>query len=49
MEFYRAYHAVVRAKIAVWHLNDVTIPDGAHWIAKAEQYLTMAARLSTSA
>jgi aminoglycoside phosphotransferase family enzyme len=49
LEFYRAYHAVVRAKIAIWHLKDVAILDGAHWVAKAEQYLTIAARLSRAA
>jgi aminoglycoside phosphotransferase family enzyme len=47
--FYRAYHAVVRAKIAIWHLNDDAILDGAHWVAKAEQYLTLAACLSKAA
>jgi len=42
LEFYRAHHAVVRAKIAIWHLKDDTILDEAHWVAKAEQYLRMA-------
>jgi hypothetical protein len=38
LEFYRAYHACVRAKIAIWHLNDDAIQDKAAWVAKAEQY-----------
>jgi aminoglycoside phosphotransferase family enzyme len=49
LAFYRAYHAVVRAKIAIWHLKDNAISDRAHWVAKAEQYLTTAARLSEAA
>ena len=49
LTFYRAYHAVIRAKIAIWHLKDDAISDRAHWIAKAEQYLTTAARISEAA
>jgi aminoglycoside phosphotransferase family enzyme len=49
LEFYRAYHACVRAKIAIWHLNDDNIQDRAAWVAKAEQYLRMAARMSKAA
>jgi aminoglycoside phosphotransferase family enzyme len=49
LEFYRAYHACIRAKIAIWHLNDDTIQDRAAWVAKAEQYLRMAARMSRAA
>ena len=46
LAFYRAYHAVVRAKVAIWHLKDDTILDRAHWVAKADQYLTMAEPIS---
>ena len=49
LEFYRAYHAAVRAKIAIWHLKDDDILAEAHWVAKAEQYLKMAARMSKAA
>jgi len=49
LEFYRSYHACVRAKIAIWHLNDDNIQDRATWVAKAEQYLRMAARVSKAA
>jgi len=49
LEFYRAHHAVVRAKIAIWHLKDDTILDEAHWVAKAEQYLRMASSMSEAA
>jgi len=45
LEFYRAYHAAVRAKIAIWHLKDDDILNAAHWVAKAEQYLKMTARM----
>jgi uncharacterized protein len=49
LEFYRAYHAAVRAKIAIWHLKDDDILDEAHWVAKAEQYLKMTARIGKAA
>jgi aminoglycoside phosphotransferase family enzyme len=47
--FYRAYHAVVRAKIAIWHLKDEPVLDPAHWVAKAERYLTTAAHITRAA
>jgi aminoglycoside phosphotransferase family enzyme len=47
--FYRTYHAVVRAKIAIWHLKDDTILDKVTWAAKAEEYLRMAARMPKAA
>jgi aminoglycoside phosphotransferase family enzyme len=47
--FYRAYHAVVRAKIAIWHLKDEPVLDPAHWVGKAERYLTTAARINKAA
>jgi aminoglycoside phosphotransferase family enzyme len=47
--FYRAYHACVRAKIAIWHLNDANVQGRDAWVAKAEQYLRMAARKSKAA
>jgi aminoglycoside phosphotransferase family enzyme len=49
LEFYRAYHAAVRAKIAIWHLKDDAILDRTTWVAKAEEYLRMAARLTKAA
>jgi aminoglycoside phosphotransferase family enzyme len=41
LEFYRTYHACIRARIAVWHLKDHD--DVAKWMGKAKQYLQMAA------
>ena len=43
LEFYRAYHAFVRAKIAIWHLRDAGIGDRDKWITKASEYLTLTA------
>ena len=43
LEFYRIYHAAVRAKVAIWHLQDHAIRNGEKWIARAEQYLEMSA------
>jgi aminoglycoside phosphotransferase family enzyme len=43
LAFYRTYHAAVRAKVAIWHLQDHAITDVEKWIGRAEQYLEMAA------
>ncbi len=43
LTFYRAYHAIIRAKVAIWHLKDEAISDRDHWLARAEQYLRSAA------
>jgi aminoglycoside phosphotransferase family enzyme len=40
LQFYRAYHALVRAQIAIWHLKDGQI-DEEPWIMKARQYLDL--------
>jgi aminoglycoside phosphotransferase family enzyme len=44
MAFYRAYHACIRAKLAVRHLSGDRSVNRAKWIARAEQYLSMVAR-----
>ncbi len=43
VEFYKSYHACLRAKIAVWHLKDHLINDKAKWTCRARQYLHLAA------
>jgi aminoglycoside phosphotransferase family enzyme len=43
LEFYRIYHSTVRARVAIGHLQDPAIRDVAKWVARAEQYLAMAA------
>jgi uncharacterized protein len=41
ISFYKAYHACIRAKVAIWHLKDDCIRDRAHWIDKAKRYLDL--------
>jgi uncharacterized protein len=41
LAFYRTYHACIRAKIAIWHLKDDSIPYRASWVAKANKYLAL--------
>jgi uncharacterized protein len=41
--FYRATHALTRAVVALWHLDDPGRRDGAHFRAKALAYLDAAA------
>jgi aminoglycoside phosphotransferase family enzyme len=43
--YYKKYHALVRAKIAVWHLKDPDVRDPAKWIIKAKDYLRRAGSL----
>ena len=43
LAFYRAYHAAVRAKVAIWHLQDRAVRDVDKWVARARLYLEMAA------
>jgi aminoglycoside phosphotransferase family enzyme len=41
LEFYRIFHAAVRAKLALWHLRDA--PDNSRkWIERARTYLRLA-------
>jgi aminoglycoside phosphotransferase family enzyme len=42
MAFYRAFHACIRAKLAILHLRDNGIRNQT-WIAKADRYLSMVA------
>ncbi len=43
LEFYKSYHACLRAKIAVWHLKDHGINDREKWTGRARHYLDLAA------
>ena len=48
LQFYKSYHACLRAKIAVWHLRDDDA-NSAKWIQRAIQYLQLAYKLETAA
>jgi aminoglycoside phosphotransferase family enzyme len=43
-DFYKTYHACIRAKLSLWHLKDSGIADRAIWTAKAERYLEIVRR-----
>lgn len=40
--FYESYHALVRATLAIWHLDDDTVPAPEHWRRQAHTYLRLA-------
>jgi aminoglycoside phosphotransferase family enzyme/predicted kinase len=42
VHFYQSSRACVRAKIAVWHLNDPVVRDPQKWLAHAREYLRLA-------
>jgi aminoglycoside phosphotransferase family enzyme/predicted kinase len=42
IHFYQSYRACVRAKIAVWHLNDPVVKNPHKWPAQAQEYLRLA-------
>jgi hypothetical protein len=38
-----AYHALVRAAVAIWYLDDPQQPERNHWRLRAERYLMLGA------
>lgn len=44
LDFYRAHHAMIRATLALWHLDDPTVDEHSKWAKKARTYLRLAAR-----
>ena len=44
IDFYKAFRACVRAKIALWHTEDHELRDHDKWRDRANQYLVLAAR-----
>ncbi len=45
VRFYKAYRAMVRAKLSAWHLKDHPDPaDQGKWMARAQRYLELADR-----
>jgi aminoglycoside phosphotransferase family enzyme len=40
--FYESYHALIRAAIAIWHLDDDTVAAPDHWRQQAQTYLRLA-------
>jgi uncharacterized protein len=40
--FYRSFRALLRAKLAIWHLRDDHVPDPHRWRTRARRYLTLA-------
>lgn len=41
-DFYRAFRACVRARIAIWHLADCAANEGERWRQRARDYLALA-------
>jgi uncharacterized protein len=42
VEFYKCFRAVLRAKIAIWHLDEPLTDSAAKWRARTRQYLRLA-------
>jgi uncharacterized protein len=47
MEFYKSYHASIRARIAVWHLRDHGPVNVVKWTNRAIEYLQLASSVAT--
>lgn len=47
ISFYKIYRACVRAKIALWHIDDDQLNDHEKWRAQAREYLEVAERYIT--
>lgn len=44
VEFHKAHNAFLRARIAIWHIDDDDTGPPLHWVARAEDYLGHADR-----
>jgi aminoglycoside phosphotransferase family enzyme len=44
LAFYTSFRALLRAKIAVWHLEDDHIRDTARWVRRAIEYIVLSER-----
>ena len=44
LAFYKAYRALVRAQLALWHVLDPAVRDSAPWHARAREYLDLSAK-----
>ena len=44
LAFYQSYRACVRAKLAIWHLNDPAPREPSKWAAHAQNYLRIASQ-----
>jgi uncharacterized protein len=42
--FYKSFRALLRAKLAAWHLDDRTVPYPSQWFNRAQAYLALAER-----
>jgi aminoglycoside phosphotransferase family enzyme len=42
LHFYQSYRACVRARIAIWHLDDAEVRDPCKWFSQAIDYLRLA-------
>lgn len=46
VSFYKSIRALLRAKLAAWHLDDRTVPYPSQWFNRARTYLALAERYS---
>ncbi|MEX1027401.1 MAG: hypothetical protein WD049_05255 [Candidatus Paceibacterota bacterium] len=46
LDFYKAYHACLRAMVSAWHLKD-DVPDAEKWTLRAHDYLQIAESLAS--
>ncbi|HYL22748.1 MAG TPA: hypothetical protein VEU74_13360 [Gemmatimonadales bacterium] len=44
IDFYASIRAALRAKLAVWHLDDSSVPYPSQWLNRAQAYLALADR-----
>jgi aminoglycoside phosphotransferase family enzyme len=48
-EFYKSQRALLRAKLAVWHLGDTEVRDAGKWLPRARHYLKLASEFLSRA
>jgi uncharacterized protein len=42
ISFYRSYRACLRARLCLWHLDDIRVPDKEKYLSRGRIYLTLA-------
>jgi uncharacterized protein len=47
IDFYKAHHAIVRAKLSAWHILDYPPEEHPKWIQQAKNYLDLAERYTS--
>jgi uncharacterized protein len=46
LDFYFSHHAMIRAIVALWHLDDPAVTEHSRWVRRAREYVRLARRIA---